>query len=468
MGSYLITGGTVVTATDTVAADVFIDGEQIAAILAPGSLLGAGLRREGVPVISADGCYVLPGGVDPHTHFEAEGQSVPVLDTFATGTRAAALGGTTTVIDFAYARPGERPAQGLDWYHSKADGQCAVDYGFHMMLTNCDAETVADVDQLMDRGVTSFKLYTAYTGTLYSTDDVILRMLQHSRRSGALMMLHAENGPAIDVLREQAVEAGQTEPRYHARTRPAALEAEAVHRVTRLAEVAGAPVYIVHLSSAEGLGEVVRARARGVRVLAETCPQYLFLDEDRLALPGFEGASFVCSPPLRAKEDQEALWKGLSDRHLQNVATDHCPFCRDQRLPGVDDFRKIPNGLPGVEHRLEQVFHGGVAGGKISLNRWVEICSTAPAKIFGLYPRKGTLAPGADADVVIFDPHAGHVVSAKTHHMNVDYSVYEGQALSGAVRTVLLRGKVVVDDGRYTGASGDGRFLARGASIIEP
>ena len=278
---------------------------------------------------------------------------------------------------------------------------------------------------------------------------------------------YAENGPAIDVLREQAVEAGQLAPRYHAQTRPAALEAEAVHRVTRLAEVAGAPIYIVHLSSAEGLSEVVRARARGVRALAETCPQYLFLDEDCLALPGFEGASYVCSPPLRPKEDQEALWKGLSDRYLQNVATDHCPFCRDQRLHGVDDFRKIPNGLPGVEHRLEQIFHGGVAGGKFSLNRWVEICSTAPAKIFGLYPRKGTLAPGADADVVIFDPHAGHLVSAKTHHMNVDYSAYEGQTLSGAVRTVLLRGKVIVDDGRYNGAQGDGCFLARGLSITE-
>lgn len=467
MGSYLITGGTVVTATDTSAADVFIDDERIAAVLAPDSVLGARLRREGVPVIAADGCYVLPGGVDSHTHFEAEGQGVPVLDTFATGTRAAALGGTTTVIDFAYARPGERPDQGLDWYHAKAGGHCAVDYGFHMMLTDCDAETPADIDRLMERGVSSFKLYTAYTGTLYSPDDVILRMLQHSRRTGALMMLHAENGPAIDVLREQAVDAGLTAPRYHARTRPAALEAEAVHRVTRLAEVAGAPVYIVHLSSAEGLGEVIRARARGVQALAETCPQYLFLDESLLALPGFEGAGYVCSPPLRPRVDQDALWKGLADRYLQNVATDHCPFCRDQRLHGADDFRNIPNGLPGVEHRLEQIFHGGVAAGRISLNRWVEICSTAPAKIFGLYPRKGTLTPGADADVVVFDPRAEHVVSARTHHMNVDYSAYEGQTLSGAVRTVLLRGKVVVDGGRYTGAAGDGRFLARGLSITD-
>jgi dihydropyrimidinase len=467
MGTYLITGGTIVTAADTITADVLIDGERIAAILAPDSALATQCRRDGTQIVDAEGCYVIPGGIDPHTHFQAEGQALPVLDTFATGTRAAALGGTTTIIDFAYAPPGGRPPQGLAWYHSKADSQCAVDYGFHMMLTECDGETPSEVDELMALGVTSFKMYTAYTGTLYSPDDVILRMLQHSARTGALMMLHAENGPAIDVLREQAVEAGHTAPRYHADTRPAALEAEAIHRITRLAEVAGAPVYIVHLSSAEGLEELIRARARGVRALAETCPQYLFLDEDSLALPGFEGANFVCSPPLRPRDGQNHLWQGLADRFIQNVATDHCPFCRDQREPGVNDFRAIPNGLPGVEHRLEQIFHGGVVAGKVTLNRWVEICSTAPARIFGLYPRKGTLAPGSDADVVIFDPHAEHVLSAETHHMNVDYSVYEGQRLSGAVRTVLLRGKVVVEDGQYRGTAGDGRFLPRGLSVTD-
>lgn len=467
MGTYLITGGTVVTAADTTTADVLIDGEKIVALLAPGSELGTACRRGGAQLIDADGCYVVPGGIDPHTHFEAQGQAAPVLDTFATGTRAAALGGTTTVVDFAYAPPGGRPVQGLDWYHAKAEGQCAVDYGFHMMLTDCDQETPSEVEELMARGVTSFKLYMAYTG-LYSPDDVILRMLQHSARTGALMMVHAENGPAIDVLREQAIASGQTAPVDHAKTRPAALEAEAIHRVTRLAEVAGAPVYIVHLSSAEGLKEIIRARARGVRALAETCPQYLFLDQSKLELPGFEGAKYVCSPPLRSSQGQNVLWKGLADGFIQNVATDHCPFCWDQRLLGEDDFRAIPNGLPGVEHRMEQIFHGGVAGGRISLNRWVEICSTAPAKTFGLYPRKGTLAPGADADVVIFDPKANHVLSSRTHHMNVDYSVYEGQELSGAVRTVLLRGKVVVDRGQYRGQGGDGRFLHRDLSHTGP
>jgi dihydropyrimidinase len=312
--------------------------------------------------------------------------------------------------------------------------------------------------------VTSFKLFMAYPDRLYSDDGQILRMMQQSARNGGLVMMHAENGIAMDVLRDQAVARGEVGPVDHARTRPALLEAEAVHRAAVLARVAGAAVYIVHLSSADALGEVVAARGRGWNVFAETCPQYLFLDQDELArggADGFAGARYVCSPPLRPREHQEELWRGLRMGDLQVVATDHCPFCWWQRELGRDDFRAIPNGLGGVEHRMELMFDGAVAGGRLSLNRWVDVCSTTPAKMFGLHPRKGTIAPGADADLVVFDPHGRRVLSAATHHMNVDHSVYEGREVTGRVCQVLLRGRLVVDDDRYLGRPGDGRYLKR-------
>jgi dihydropyrimidinase len=304
-------------------------------------------------------------------------------------------------------------------------------------------------------------MFMAYPGRIYSTDAQIFRMMQQAGHNGGLIMMHAENGIAIDVLRDQAVAVGQIDPVHHSLTRPPEWEAEAVQRAAKLAGVAGVPLYIVHLSSAEALAEVVSVRDRGRNMFAETCPQYLFLDLDDLAKPDFEGAKYVCSPPLRPKEHQAELWRGLKTNDLQVVATDHCPFCWSQKELGRQDFRQIPNGVPGVEHRVELIYEGAVVQQRLSLNRWVEICSTTPAKMFGLYPRKGTIAPGADADIVVFDPSKTHVISAETHHMNVDYSVYEGMTIHGSVDKVLVRGSLVVDGERFLGRPGFGTFQRR-------
>ncbi|HEY0187974.1 MAG TPA: dihydropyrimidinase [Cellulomonas sp.] len=464
MSRVLVRGGTVVTAADTVLAEVLIDGETVLGVVSPGSQTAIDFARGADRVIEAAGCYVVPGGIDAHTHFESVGQpEAPVLDTFETGTIASAYGGTTTVIDFAGPRPdgGQRLQDAVAWYHDKASASCAVDYAFHVMVQDVDDQTPLDMDELVREGVTSFKMFTAYAGRSYSPDDRILRMLQQSTRNGGLIMMHAENGFAIELLRDQAVERGDVDPVWHSLTRPPILEAEAVHRVAALAEVAGAPLYVVHVSSGEAVNELARARDRGTTVFAETCPQYLFLDLDDLREPGFGGAKYVCSPPLRAAEQQNGLWRGLANHDLHTVATDHCPFCWAQKEIGRGDFRSIPNGIPGVEHRVEQMYEGAVLGGRLSLNRWVDVCSTAPARLFGMYPRKGTIAPGADADIVVFDPQAPHVISAATHHMNVDYSAYEGQLLHGKVRTVLVRGSVVVEDDAFVGRSGYGRFVRR-------
>jgi dihydropyrimidinase len=383
-------------------------------------------------------------------------------DTFETGSRAAAWGGTTTIIDFAVQSVGHSLREGLDTWHAKADDQCAIDYGFHMILADVNEDSLKEMDVLVEEGVTSFKLFMAYPGVFYSDDGKILRAMQRGAANGGLIMMHAENGIAIDVLVEQALAAGRTDPRYHGEVRHALLEAEATHRAIKLAQVAGSPLYVVHVSAEEALAELATARDKGLNVFGETCPQYLFLSTDNLAEPDFEGSKYVCSTPLRPKEHQAALWRGLRTNDLQVVSTDHCPFCfSGQKELGRGDFSKIPNGLPGVENRMD-LLHQAVVDGHISRRRWIEIAAATPARMFGLYPRKGTIAPGADADIVIYDPHAEQVISAETHHMNVDYSAYEGKRITGQVETVLSRGEPVIDGKTFVGRAGHGQYTPRG------
>jgi dihydropyrimidinase len=457
----LIRGGTVVNATGAVPADVLIDGERIAALAAPDSAPARDWARTADKIIEASGTYVIPGGIDAHTHMEMPFGGTFSADTFATGTTAAAWGGTTTIIDFAVQAKGTSLLSTLDRWHTKADGNCAVDYGFHMIVSDVNDGTLKEMEACVGAGVNSFKMFMAYPGVFYATDGEILRAMTKARAIGATIMMHAENGIAIDELVAAALSEGRTDPMQHGLTRPPELEGEATSRAIQLAKVTGAPLYIVHLSAAQALTAVTEARDTGQNVFAETCPQYLYLSLEDLARPGFEGAKYVASPPLRPKEHQVSLWRGLRGNDLSIVSTDHCPFCfSDQKELGRGDFSKIPNGMPGVEHRMDLIYQGVVAG-ELPLHRWVEVCSTTPARMFGLYPRKGVVAPGADADVVVYDPAARHTISASTHHMNVDYSAYEGMDLTGAVRTVLSRGRVVVDGGAFTGSHGHGRFLTR-------
>ncbi|WP_328308101.1 dihydropyrimidinase [Streptomyces sp. NBC_00442] len=455
----LITGGLVITAAEEIHADVLIEGGRIVALAAAGSQQWSADR-----VIDASDTYVIPGGVDAHTHMEMPFGGTFASDTFETGTRAAAWGGTTTIVDFAVQSVGRSLAEGFDAWMAKANGTCAIDYGFHMIVSDVNDSTLKEMDSLVAQGVTSFKLFTAYPGVFYSDDGQILRAMQKASGNGGLIMMHAENGLAIDVLVQQALARGETDPRHHGEVRKVLLEAEATHRVIQLARVAGAPLYVVHVSADEALAEIVTARDKGLPVFGETCPQYLFLSTDNLAEPDFEGAKYVCSTPLRPREHQQALWRGLRTDDLQVVSTDHCPFCfTGQKERGRGDFSKIPNGLPGVENRMD-LLHQGVVDGHITRRRWIEIACAAPARMFGLYGRKGTIAPGADADVVIYDPAAEQTLSASTHHMNVDYSAYEGKRVRGKVRTVLSRGEVIIDNGRYTGRAGHGAFLPRGTT----
>ncbi|MEW2527758.1 dihydropyrimidinase [Streptomyces sp. NPDC047071] len=455
----LIRGGLVVTAAEELHADVLVEDGRIAALAARGTEAAAAWTAD--RVIDASEKYVIPGGVDAHTHMELPFGGTFASDSFETGTRAAAWGGTTTIVDFAVQTMGRSLRSGLDAWYAKADGKCAIDYAFHMILSDVNERTLKEMDLLVEEGITSFKLFMAYPGVFYSDDGQILRAMQRSAANGGLIMMHAENGIAIDVLVEQALQRGETDPRYHGEVRKVLLEAEATHRAIQLARVAGAPLYVVHVSAEEAVAELVTARDKGLPVFGETCPQYLFLSTDNLAEPGFEGAKYVCSTPLRPREHQAALWRGLRTNDLQVVSTDHCPFCfTGQKELGRGDFSKIPNGLPGVENRMD-LLHQAVVDGHISRRRWIEIACATPARMFGLYPKKGTIAPGADADVVVYDPAATQVLSAETHHMNVDYSAYEGKRITGRVETVLSRGEPVIDQRTFTGRAGHGVYTPR-------
>ncbi|MGH3662349.1 MAG: dihydropyrimidinase [Micromonosporaceae bacterium] len=459
--STLIRGGQVVSATGVHHADVLIEGERIAALAAPEAGLADAWAAQADTVIDASGKYVLPGGIDVHTHMEMPFGGTHSVDTFETGTRAAAWGGTTTIIDFAVQPKGQSLLSTLDKWHAKADGNCAIDYSFHMIISDVNEGTLKEMDACVAAGVNSFKMFMAYPGVFYATDGEILLAMQRAAENGSLIMMHAENGIAIDQLAAQALAKGQTDPVHHGLTRPAELEGEATHRAGVLAKVTRAPLYIVHLSSEPALAAVRNARDHGQNMFAETCPQYLYLSLDDMAKPDFHGSKYVCSPPLRPSEHQDTLWQGLRTNDLSVVSTDHCPFCfNEQKELGRGDFSKIPNGLPGVEHRMDLI-HQGVVAGEMSLARWVEVTSTTPARMFGLYPRKGVIAPGADADIVVYDPNQTQTLSAETHHMNVDYSAYEGMSITGKVATVLSRGHVVIADGQFHGSAGHGQFLKR-------
>ena len=452
----IIRNGTVVTATDTFVADVGISDGKISAI-------GSNLPAENASqVIDAAGKLVMPGGIDVHTHLDMPFGGTTSADDFETGTRAAVFGGTTTLIDFAIQYKGQALRQAFDTWMKKASNKAVCDYAFHCIVTDITGGQLSEMNDLVREGVTSFKLFMAYPGVFMLDDGSIFKALQTTSQNGGMVCMHAENGSAIDVIVQQALAEGKKSPKYHALTRPTTAEAEATARAIALAEMAGAPIYIVHLSCNDALEKVREARDRGLPVYAETCPQYLYLSIENFDVPGFEAAKYVFTPPLREKWHQEKLWNGLKRDHLQVVSTDHCPFCfKEQKELGKDDFTKIPNGGPGIEHRMSLIFSGGVASGRFSANRFVELVSTTPAKLFGLYPRKGTIAVGSDADIVIFDAKRKHTISAKTHHMRVDYSMFEGIQVAGIPDTVLSRGKVVMSDGKFLGRAGAGEFLRR-------
>lgn len=452
----LIRNGRIVTAADDYNADVLIDGEQVVTI-------GRSIEVEADKVIDAKGRMVIPGGIDPHTHLDLPFGGTSSSDNFETGTIAAAHGGTTTIIDFAVQYKGQDLNEALDVWFKKAEGRTSIDYGFHLICTDLPDDRLPQIKTLIDQGISSFKLFMAYPGVFLVDDATIFKAMTVAGEKGGLICMHAENGVVIDALVKRALAEGKTAPKYHALTRPTKMEAEGVHRAIAIAEVAQSPVYIVHLSCDDALQEVTRARDMGIPAYAETCPQYLFLDYSLYEKPGFEGAKWVMTPPLRDRSNQEKLWRGLKTNDLQVVSTDHCPFCfKEQKELGRDDFSKIPNGGPGVEHRMSLIYNGGVVGGRIDVNRFIEITSTSAARIFGLFPRKGTIAVGSDADIVIFDPEEEMTISAKTHHMNVDYSCYEGMNVRGVTKTVLSRGALVIEEGKYVGKPGRGKFLKRG------
>jgi len=452
----VIRNGMIVTATDTYLSDVGISNGKI-------SVIGLDLPVESAgKVIEARGMMVMPGGIDVHTHLDMPFGGTMSADDFESGTIAAAYGGTTTLIDFAIQYKGQTLRHAFDTWMKKADGKAVIDYAFHCIITDIAGAQLDEMKAFVREGVPTFKLFMAYPGVFMLDDASIFKAMGAAANSGGMICMHAENGGAIDVIVQRALAEGKRAPKYHALTRPVTLEAEATSRAIALAEIAGTPVYIVHLSCNEALEKVREARDRGLRVYAETCPQYLYLSLENMDAPGFEGAKYVFTPPLREKWHQEKLWQGLAQDDLQVVSTDHCPFCmKEQKELGKDDFTKIPNGGPGIEHRLSLVYNGGVHGGKFSPNRFVQLVSTAPAKLFGLYPRKGTVAVGSDADLIVFDPNEEQIISVKTHHMRVDYSMFEGTRVKGTTKTVLSRGRTIIDNGRFTGKAGAGEFLRR-------
>jgi dihydropyrimidinase len=452
--STLITNARIITAEQDYTADVYIEKEKITTI-------GAGLKVQADRTIDATGRYLIPGGIDVHTHMDMPFGGTVSSDDFETGTRAAAFGGTTCIIDFATQAKGTKIREALDLWWKKGE-KATVDYGLHMIVTDLPEAHLEDMNEMVREGVSSFKLFMAYPGVLMVDDATIFRAMRQTAQNGALVCMHAENGGVIDLFVQKALAEGKTAPIYHALTRPTTAEGEAVNRAIALAQMAGAPVYIVHLSSADALEKVSEARDRGIPAFAETCPQYLLLSIEDLDRPNFEGAKYVFTPPLREKWHQEKLWDGLKRNTLQVVSTDHCPFCfKEQKEMGRESFAKIPNGGPGVENRLQLLYHYGVNLKRISLNRWVEIVSAAPAKMFGLYPRKGTIAIGSDADLVLWNPNAELTISAHTHHMRVDYSMFEGFKVKGNAETVLSRGEIVMEKGQYFGKAGRGKYVKR-------
>ena len=448
----LVRGGTVVSATNSSVADVLIDGEEIVAV--------GDVGEADAEIIDASGCYVLPGLIDNHTHMAMPFGGTRSIDDYDTGTRAAAAGGTTCIVDFVIQQHGGGLQSSLDEWQDRAAGAAHVDYGFHMAITQADEGTFADMEPMVEQGIATFKVFLAYKGVLMVTDDLFFRVLETTRDLGALTMVHCENGWAIDVLVERALAAGETDPIYHARTRPEILEAEATSRSVRLAELAGAGVYIVHVTCGLAADEIAAGQARGVAVSGETCLQYLTNTVEDLERPDFEGARYVCSPPLREAHNQERLWRALRRGVLESVSTDHCPFNSEQKALGRDDFSKIPNGLAMIQHRLVKLWDLGVVGGRITPNELVDMTSTAIARRFGL-SRKGAIAPGMDADVVVFDPATPFEFSTRTSHMNVDYDLFEGQSSSGSVRQTFCRGELVYDRGEIVTEPGHGRFVPR-------
>ncbi len=458
----IITNATVVRAIGSIEADVVIDGGVITEVVArpPGAMI-----HDSDTVIDATGLLVVPGGVDAHVHMQLDVGFTSSSDTFESGTIAAAIGGTTTIVDFAEQRSGGNVLQAFEQRFAEAQSQCVIDWGLHQVLGGVNEQALVDTRSLIEReGVSSIKLFMAYPGRLYSDDGQLLRALQMCADTGMMAMVHAENGLAIDVLVEQAVAAGNITPDFHSRTRPPELEAEAVHRAAVLSRVAGgAPLYIVHLSSSHALAEVGIARSRGANIFAETCPQYLYLSlEEHLGKGWPEGAGYICSTPLRSREESHHadLWQGLRNDELAVVSTDHCPFClREQKLMNGESFQVVPNGIGGVEHRMDLMYQGVVTG-ELTRERWVEVCATAPAKLFGL-SRKGDIAPGFDADIVLYNPNTTTTISAKTHHMNLDYSAFEGMVIQGGVHTVISRGDVIVRASTYVGAKSRGKYIRR-------
>ncbi len=454
--SVLIKGGRVITAADDYVGDVYVEDERI-------SLIGESLDVQADKVIDAAGKYVLPGAVDPHTHLEMPFGGTVTIDDVESGQTAAAFGGTTCHVDFVIQPQGSTFAAALEDWKSKANGKQVIDMGYHMAVTDLkEGGTLEDLAALPDEGVTSYKLFMAYKGALMVDDETLFRTMQVAAETGALVMVHAENGDAIDVLVKEALAAGHTEPKYHALTRPPETEGEATNRAIQLARVAGSPLYVVHVSCAEAVEPIAIAREKGWDVWGETCTQYFFVDYSFLERPDFEGAKYVYTPPPRDKANQDVLWNAVRTDILSVVSTDHCAFLWDgQKTMGKDDFSKIPNGGPGLENRLQMIHEFGVRGGRISLNRMVELLATAPAKLFGLYPRKGTIAVGSDADIVVFDPEKKVTISASTQHSKSDYNLYEGTEVTGSPDVVLLRGHVLVEDGQLVASPGVGQFVAR-------
>lgn len=452
--SILIQNGRVITADTDDMADVYVEGDKIA-------LVGRDLPVQADHVINAAGRYVMPGGIDPHTHFDLPFAGIVAADDFESGTVAAAHGGTTTIVDFAVQYRGMTMQEGFENWLKKAEGKAVVDYGLHLILTELPDAWLPEMDRMVREGVTSFKLFTAYPGVYMLDDATIFKALQRTAINAGLILMHAENGGVIDLLTKKLIAEGKVTPNYHYFSRPASMEEEATHRVLKLAELAGVPVYIVHVSSHQAMEQIRAARDRGLPAYGETCPQYLWLAYEDYAGGSLEGAKLVCSPPIRERANQEPMWQALAADDLQAVATDHCPFCTADKERGRGDFTRIPNGVPGVENRMHVIYQGGVVERGWSLNRFVQVTSTAAAKLFGLYPRKGAIAVGSDADLVLWDPHRPYTIRAATHFMRVDYNPYEGRTIHGSPSHVLSRGRVVFEDDRFVGRLGAGEYLPR-------